>query len=89
MEPKPKQEVIEKVFPFVTDFNPGLPNIGGILNKNKHIINLDSDLVRVINPDNIFASYRGTNTIKNLLIHSKLPKLNEDIILEDTLNDGR
>ena len=62
-----------RVFPLVTDFNPGLPNVGGILNKHKHILNLDSELTKVINPDKIFASFRGAKTLQDLLVHSKLP----------------
>ena len=64
-------------FPLVTEFNPGLPNIGSILNKHKHILHLDSRLTKVINPDKIYASYRGTRTINDLLVHSKLPPLVE------------
>ena len=37
LEPKVKASTNERVFPLVADFNPGLPNIGGILNENKHI----------------------------------------------------
>ena len=61
-----------RCFPLVCDYNPGLPNIGGILNKHKHILDLDDDLKDVINKDNIFALYRGTKTIKDILTHSKL-----------------
>ena len=61
-----------RCFPLVCDYNPGLPNIGGILNKHRHILDLDDDLKHVINKDNIFVSYRGTKTIKDILTHSKL-----------------
>ena len=30
------------------DFNPGLPNIGGILNEHRHILFLDKELCKVI-----------------------------------------
>ena len=59
-------------FPLACDYNPGLPNIGGILSKHKHILDLDDDLKDVINKDNIFASCRGNKTIKDILTHSKL-----------------
>ena len=75
MDPKEKSEVKNRVFPFVTDFNLGLPNIGAIL---KQILSLDSELCKVINPDNIFPSYRGTKTIKDLFVHSKLNRLQEE-----------
>ena len=69
-------ETVEKrVLPLVCEFNPGLPNVGGVLAKHKHILSLDDELLKVINPDKIFASYRGAKTIQDLLIHSKLPCL--------------
>ena len=67
----------ERCFPLICDFNPGLPNIGAILNKYKHILDLDECLKMVINKDKIFASYRGTQTLKDILTHSKLRK--EDV----------
>ena len=48
------------------------------------ILSLDSELCKVINPNNIFASYRGTKTIKDLLVHSKLSWLQEE---EDLANE--
>ena len=78
-------EAKDRVFPLVTDFNQGLPNIGAILNQHKQILSLDSELCKVINPDNIFPSYRGTKTIKDLLIHSKLSPLSAE---EVSLTEG-
>ena len=69
---------IDRVFPFVCDFNPGLPNVAAILNKHKHILLLDDELKDIIKPENIFASFRGTKTIEDLLVHSKLPILDID-----------
>ena len=65
----------KQVFPLSCEFNPSLPNIGQVIGKHKHILSLDEELTKVINPDNIFASYRGAKTIKDLLIHSKLPNI--------------
>ena len=62
----------DRVIPLVTDFNPGLPNIGRILNSHKHILKLDPDLCKAVNPDGIFASFRGSKTIHDKLIHSRL-----------------
>ena len=87
LEPKDKHKPEERIFPLVTEFNPGLPNIGSILNKHKHILHLDSELTKIINPDNIFASYRGTKTIKDLLIHSKLPSLRSHSQINPTGSD--
>ena len=68
-------KVTQKVLPLVTDFNPGLPNIGQVLNKYKHILKLDPNLLKTINPDNIFTSFRGAKTLQDLLVHSRLPSL--------------
>ena len=57
----------------MTDFNPGYPNIGKILNEHKHLFDLDQELKAVIYPDNIFVSFRGNSTLNDMLIHSKLP----------------
>ena len=45
-------------FPLVVDYNPKLPNISEILNKYKHILDLDPALKNVINRDKIFGSFR-------------------------------
>ena len=81
LKPKIKNAEETRVFPLVTDFNPGLPNIGSILHKHKHILHLDKELTRAINPDNIFASFRGANTLQDMLIHSKLPTLSVDYVV--------
>ena len=39
---------------------------------------LDNELRDIIKPGNIFASFRGTKTIEDLLIHSKIPILDID-----------
>ena len=75
LELKLKPSTNERVFPLVADFKPGLPNIGGILNKHRHILFLDKELCKVINPSKMFASYRRAKTLKDSLIHSKLPSL--------------
>ena len=64
-----------RVNPLVTDFNPGLPNIGRILNRHKHILKLNPVLCKVVDPNGIFASFRGAKTIHDKLVHSKLPVL--------------
>ena len=88
LTPKDKPEQEKRVFPLVSDFNPALPNIGAILNKHKHILYLDSELTKVIDPSNIFASYRGTKTLKDLLIHSRLPLLEEENVVETPIKGG-
>ena len=85
VESKPRREYYQKqpgkklrqesdrVIPLVTEFNPGLPNIGKILNSHKHVLKLDPELCKVVNPDGIFASFRGTKTLYDKLVHSRLP----------------
>ena len=77
----------DRVFPLVCDFNPGLPNIGGILNKHKHILSLDEELKKVINPEKVFASFRGTKTIEDLLVHSKLPAVEVEAVQQEEMQD--
>ena len=68
----------ERFFPLVCDYNPALPNVSGILAKHKHIISLDSDLSKVIKPEKIFTSFRGARTIQDMLVHSKLPTVEDE-----------
>ena len=65
-------------FPLVCDFNPDLPPVGRIISKHKSILELDADLVKVINPKNIFVSYRGNPTLDRILAPSKLRSLNKN-----------
>ena len=53
-------------------FNPGLPNIGGMLNEHRHILFLDKELCKVINISKKNSLYRGAKTLKDSLIHSKI-----------------
>ncbi|KAL5258256.1 hypothetical protein ACHWQZ_G013033 [Mnemiopsis leidyi] len=67
-----KSDKNEKCFPLVCDFNPGLPPVGKILNRNKFILNLDPALKKEVKPNNVFVSYRGNKTIKETLVPSRL-----------------
>ena len=51
--------------------------IGHVLHKYKYILELDKELAQVIKPSNIFASFRKSKTIQDLLVHSKLPQVEE------------
>ena len=73
---KSKQEDA-RVIPLVTDFNPRLSNIGRVLNLYKHILRLDPELCKAVNPDGIFASFRGAKTIHDKLVHSRLTTLED------------
>ena len=70
---KSKQKLeSKKCIPLVCDFNPGLPPVGKFINKYKYILELDDELVKIINPNHIFVSYRGNKTIKDMLVPSQL-----------------
>ena len=62
----------QRCFPLVCDFNPSLPPVGKILHQNKFILDVDPTLTKIIKPENIFVSYRGNKTIKDILVHSRL-----------------
>ena len=49
------------------------------MNEHRPFFILDKELCKVINPSKIFASYRGAKTLKDNLIHSKLPSLNDNL----------
>ena len=63
----------DRCFPLVTTFNPRLPNVSKFINKHKHILTLDSELSKLIQPDKVFASFRGCTTIGDTLISSRFP----------------
>ena len=61
-----------KIVPFVTDFNPNLPNIRKIINNNIHHIK-SSEILKDIFPDkSIITSFRRPKNLKELLAPSKL-----------------
>ena len=82
VESKPRREYYQKqpeknseregdrVIPLVAEL---LPNIGMILNSHKHILKMDPELCKAVNPDGIFASFRGAKTLHDKLVHSRLP----------------
>ena len=63
LKPKLKASTNKRVFPLVADFNPGLPNIGGILNEHRHILFLDKEVCKVINPSKILLRIEELNTL--------------------------
>ena len=69
--------------PIVIENNPALPPISKIINKYKHILELDESLKKIIPKDSIFVSYRSPKNIKDILISSKLkntiPQIPENI----------
>ena len=61
-----------RCYPLVTDFNPALPNLARIINKFKHILDIDPKVSRVIPPEGVFVSFRRAKNFKDLVVHSKL-----------------
>ena len=61
----------KKCYPLVTEFNPHLPKVTQVLNKHKHILEMDKHVSEAIPQDSIFASFYQPKSIKDLLIHSK------------------
>ena len=70
-----------RVFPLVTEFNPGFPNISHILNIHKHLFDLDPVLKNIIKPEKIFVSFKGNPTLLDTLVHSKLPPLRDHALI--------
>ena len=58
-------------FPLITEYNPHLPQVNPIINKYKHILEMDPELCKVIPPTSIFTSFRQPKNIKDTLIHSR------------------
>lgn len=55
---KTEQKSVKRSYPLISEFNPRLPKVSKVLNKHKHVLELDSELCKIINPDSIFASFR-------------------------------
>ena len=83
IHPTAKHKSTFTCIPFVMDYNPALPPMGKYINKHKHILEMDTELVRIINPDSIFISYRSNPTIKSIPVHSKLnsPSVDDNTLL--------
>ena len=61
----------KRSYPLVTEFNPRLPKVSKILNRHKHVLELNPDLCKILDPKSIFASYRQPKSIKSMLTRSK------------------
>ena len=69
--PKNKDETTTCLIPMVMDQNPALPNMGSIIHKYKHLLNLDPALKKLVRADSIFVSHRKNQTIGGMLVHNK------------------
>ena len=60
------------------DFNPALPNIASIINKYKHVLDMDTKLSKIIPSSSVFVSFRRARNILDQIVHSKLKVNNID-----------
>ena len=74
---------------FVTDYDPGFPDINRILSKHKHILD-DDDQCRTIFPQNCFrvAHRRGHTNLKEWLAPSNVRFMEVTGISNDEPNPG-
>ena len=69
--PKNKDETTTCLIPMVMDQNPALPNMGSIIHKYKHLLNLDPALKKLVRADSVFVSHRKNQTIGCMFVHNK------------------
>ena len=61
----------KKVFPFVINYNPRLPNVNQIIRRNLHLLNSNSQLQETFPNNSIFPAYRRGKNLKEILAPSK------------------
>ena len=61
----------KKLFPFVTTFNPNLPDVGRIIRKHLGILESNPKLKDFFPPNSIIASFRRSKNLKELLAPSR------------------
>ena len=57
----------KKLFPFVTTYNPNLPDVGRIIRKHLGILESNPKLKEFFPPNSIIASFRRSKNLKELL----------------------
>ena len=60
-------------FPLVLDFHPSFADASKVINKHKHLLDLDLNLTKVIDKNNLFVTFRKARTLSDLLVHSRYP----------------
>ena len=68
---KEKNDKTTCLIPMAMDQNPALPNIGSIIDRYKHLLNLDPALKKLVRPESVFVSHRKNRTIGDMLVHNK------------------
>ena len=61
----------KKLFPFVTTFNPNLPDVGRIISKHLAILESNPKLKELFPPNSIIWSFRRSKNLKELLAPSR------------------
>ena len=76
---KQKARVSKKLFPFVTVYNPNLPNIN-LIRKHLHLLESNTKLKALFPKISIIPAYRKSKNLKEILAPSKYQTRNTHII---------
>ena len=68
---KQKVKASKGIFPFVTTFNPNLPNLNHIIKKHLHLLESNPKLKEFFPKNSIIPSYRRSKNLKEILAPSK------------------
>ena len=68
---KQKVKTSKKIFPFVTTFNPLLPDLNYIIKKHLHFLESNPKLKELFPKNSIIPSYRRSKNLKEILAPSK------------------
>ena len=66
-----KQKAGKRVFPFITEYHPSVPNLKNILVSKWHLIENQSLLINIFK-DPPLLSYRKGRSLKDVLVRAKL-----------------
>ena len=66
-----KQKAGKRVFPFITEYRPSVPNLKNILVSKWHLIENQSLLINIFK-DPPLLSYRKGRSLKDVLVRAKL-----------------
>ena len=67
-----KTKKYRNVLPFITNFNPAMPNLKKILMKHWHLITESNRLGQIYSEPPI-VTYRKDKSLKDLLVRAKIP----------------
>ena len=72
LQTKPKTS--ENLLPFVTTYNPVMPNLKKILLKHWHFITDNPKLAKIF-PDIPIVAYKKEKLLKDFLVRAKIPSI--------------